>query len=633
MERAALIGLIDTCVQEFDSDGLADLLPEFKEHLPGLLQSSNDEDFAILVKAARLISFSNSPAPLRLAIAILLDVAAAHASRGKAADAITFAERAHDLAEDNGLLPELRRACAIYGALSSEMGLPSRGLEYAIKAAEIGRQIDDPMAIAAAWSNMTAALLSMGLYRETIAVALRTLRRFKDDAHCAVIVASARTNLASAALALSHFALASDSARDSVAVLGVPRDAIGILNRVIAESVWMKAAIGLDQRSVVEERIVFLRGMSDAFKSPRLQLNHLLAEAAYQSYAGDLTIAVAKLLELLKHTKNMPNLYRDNLALLVKAYEKAGDHGGALIYLGELVEFLREKQVVAVRASLAAIEARHATPLPGKDDVKEVIDAIQRSRPGPPTATTSQQRAGATQVEVPEQEYRDAFERLAVSAEMKEDAGGRHAYRMGRLSGLLAEKLGYNAKFADEVEKGARLHDIGKLGIPDGLLLKSGQLSPSEWAVMKRHTLIGAQIIRQCSHSAFRVAEQIALCHHEKWDGTGYPNALRGEHIPVPARIVMLADVYDALTHARPYKHAWKHDDVAAFIRDNAGAQFDPTFATAFLEMVEDLRRKHGAGFEEFLAEPSKHSSFIRARDKMQTMMGEMGSLDSGTFL
>lgn len=633
MERAALIGLIDTCVQEFDSDGLGDLLPEFKEHLPGLLQSSNDDDFETLAKAARLICFSNSPAPLQLAVSILLEIAAAHVPRGRAVDAIPFAERAHDLAEDNGLLPELRRACSIYGVLNTESGAHARGLEYAIKAAEIARQIDDTMALAIACSNMTAALFCMGLYRETISVALRTIRRFKDDARCAVTVATARTNLASAAQALSHYALAADSARDSVAVMGVPRDAIGILNRVIAESVWMKAAIGLDQRKVVDDRIAFLRGMSDAFKSPRLQLNHLLAEAAYESYAGDLTIAVAKLLELLKHTKNMPNLYRDNLALLVKAYEKAGDHGGALIYLGELVEFLREKQVVAVRASLAAIEARHATPLPGKDDVKEVIDAIQRSRPGTSAVTTSQQRAGATQVEVPEQEYRDAFERLAVSAEMKEDAGGRHAYRMGRLSGLLAEKLGYNAKFADEVEKGARLHDIGKLGIPDGLLLKSGQLSPSEWAVMKRHTLIGAQIIRQCAHSAFRVAEQIALCHHEKWDGTGYPNGLRGEHIPVPARIVMLADVYDALTHARPYKHAWAHDDVAAFIREKAGSQFDPEFASLFLQMVEDLRLEHGEGFDEYLAEPSKNSSFIRARDKMQTMLGDMGALDSGTFM
>lgn len=631
MERAALIGLIDTCVQEFDSDGLGDLLPEFKEHLPGLLQSSNDDDFETLAKAARLICFSNSPAPLPVAIAILLDIATAHAPRGRAVDAIPFAERAHDLAEDNRLLPELQRASRIYGALSTDVGAPARGLEYAIKAAEVGRQLDDTMGIAAAWANMTAALFGMGLYRETIAVALRMIRQFKDDTRCAVFAAGARGNMANAALALSHFALAADSARDSVAVMGVPRDAIGILNRVIAESVWMKAAIGLDQRAVVDDRIGFLRGMSDAFKSPRLQLNHLLAEAAYESYSGDLTIAVAKLLELLKHTKTMPNLYRDNLALLVKAYEKAGDHGGALIYLGELVEFLREKQVVAVRASLAAIEARHATQLPGKDDVKEVIDAIRKSRAG--GHGSAQQRAGTPQMEVPEQEYRDAFERLAVSAEIKEDAGGRHAYRMGRLSGLLAEKLGYNAKFADEVEKGARLHDIGKLGIPDGLLLKSGQLSPSEWAVMKRHTLIGAQIIRQCSHSAFRVAEQIALCHHEKWDGTGYPNALRGEHIPVPARIVMLADVYDALTHARPYKHAWTHDDVATFIREKAGSQFDPEFASLFLQMVEDLRLEHGEGFDEYLAEPSKNSSFIRARDKMQTMLGDMGALDSGTFL
>ena len=622
MERAALIGLIDTCVSDFDSDGLGELLPQLREHLASLLKSSNNEDFDLLVRAARLVAFSSKPEPIDVAISILLEIAAAHLPRGLALQAVSFVERALDLAVDHQLMAETRRACNIYSAISTEAGNPARGVEYAVRAANIAKQLDDEMLVAAALGNLTGALFSMGLYRETISVAIRMIRQYKSDSRCTPFVANARTNLASSALSLQHFPLAAESAREACEALGLPRDAHGLLNRVIGEGVWMKSAIGLDDREAVDARLTMIRSLTDAFKSPRLRMNRELAEAAYEMYAGDLTVAIAKLLELLKHSKTMPGLYRDNLALLVKAYEKGGDHGGALIYLGELVEFLREKQVSAVKANLEAIQERYQTRLPGKDDVREVIIAIQKK-----------QGTKIAHAEVPEQAYRESFERLAVSAEMKEDVGGRHAYRMGRLAGLLARKLGYDRKFCEEVEKGARLHDIGKLGIPDGLLLKAGELTPAEWAVMKRHTLIGAQIIRQCPHPAFRVGEQIALCHHEKWDGSGYPKGLRGDNIPVPARIVMLADVYDALTHARPYKHAWTHDEVVAYITERAGSQFDPNFAQLFVAMVNDLRRDHGDGLDDYLAEPSKQSSFIQARDRMQEMLSEMAPLQPGEFL
>ena len=151
-----------------------------------------------------------------------------------------------------------------------------------------------------------------------------------------------------------------------------------------------------------------------------------ISDAAYEIYAGNLTVAVAKLLELLKHSKAVPGLYRDNLALLVRAYEKGHDHAGALLYLGELVEFLGKSQVTAVAKQLELIRERVQTPMPGKDDVRAVIMAIQK--------TPSKHRE---EIDVPESLYRDAMERLAVSAELREDTLGRHAYRVGRLAGLL----------------------------------------------------------------------------------------------------------------------------------------------------------------------------------------------------
>ncbi len=622
MERDALIGLIDACVTEFDSDGLADLAVQLRSQLPALMKSSNTEDFKLMVQAARLIAFSRNPEPVSICISILLDIAATHIPRGLAVDAIPLVERALDLATDHNLKKELRRACNVYAAMSTEVGIPARGVEFALRAAVIADELDDQLSVAAAFSNMTAALYSMGLYREAISVALRVVKRFQSNPDCGGFVANARGNLANAALALQNFPVAADAARVACESVGLPRDAHSLLNRVIMEGIWLKSSIGLDDRETVESRLKMIRDLSTAFKSPRLTLNRDLAEAAYEIYAGNLTVAVAKLLEMLKHSKGLPGIYRDNLVLLVKAYEKGHDHAGALIYLGELVEFLGRSQVAAVRSKLEVIRESIQTPMPGKDDADAVITAIQQV-PG----------TKKVEAEVPESLYRDALERLAVSAELREDSFGRHAYRVGKLTGLLANSLGFGHKFSEDIELAARLHDIGKLGIPDGLLMKPGKLTDAEFTVMQRHTTIGARILQQCSHPAFRLAEQISLYHHEKWDGTGYPRGLKGDNIPEVARIAALADVYDALTHARAYKHAWTHAEAVLEIERTSGAHFEPRMVTAFIKLVDHLRRSHGERFDDYLAEAGNHSSFIQARDKMHQMLNEMEPLAPGELL
>jgi putative two-component system response regulator len=221
-----------------------------------------------------------------------------------------------------------------------------------------------------------------------------------------------------------------------------------------------------------------------------------------------------------------------------------------------------------------------------------------------------------------------------VSAELREDSLGRHAYRVGKLAGLLAEAAGYGSKFCLDVELAARLHDIGKLGIPDGLLMKPGKLSEAEFKVMERHTVIGAQVLQQCSHPAFRLAEQIAMFHHEWWDGTGYPKQLAGENIPVVARLAALADVYDALAHRRPYKEAWPHEKVVELIASESGTHFEPRLAELFISIVNALRIKYpGEGFDDYLSEGGKHSTFLQARDKMHQMLNDMEPILPGELL
>ena len=622
MDSNTLVGLLDACVSDFDSDGIGDLVERLHENLPSLLRSTSEEDFELIVRAARLIAFSQRPEPLNLCVSVLLDIGFAHVSRGKTMQAIPLVERALDIATDHNLKPELRRACSIYAGMSTDVGIPARGVEYALRAATLAQELNFPLGVAAAFGNMTAALYAMGLYRETISVSLRVIKKYKGAAEFNVPVSIARSNMASAALALQHFALSAEAAKDSCEAMGLPRDGQGVLNRVATENTWLRSAIGLKDDVTVEARLKMIKSLATSFSSPRLELNRRLAEAAYEIYVGDLTIAVAKLLDLLQHSKGLPGLYRDNLVLLVKAYEKGQDHAGALLYLGELVEFLGKSQVAAVRGKLEAIRERIQTPMPGKDDVRAFIMAIQKV----PVA----HREG---VDVPEPLYREALERLAVAAELREDAFGRHAYRVGKLTGLLANSLGYGHKFSEDIELAARLHDIGKLGIPDGLLMKPGKLTDAEFTVMQRHTTIGAQILQQCSHPAFRLAEQISLHHHEKWDGTGYPKGLKGDNIPEVARIAALADVYDALTHARAYKHAWTHAEAVLEIERTSGTHFEPRMVTAFIKLVDHLRRSHGERFDDYLAEAGNHSTFIQARDKMHEMLNEMEPLAPGELL
>ena len=215
VEALILVGLIDACVTGFDSDGLEDLVIQLSAELPSLLKSPDEEKFKLVVQSARLIAFSRDPKPVATCIRILLDVSAAHIARGRAQEAISLVERAMDLAEDHHLKPEARRACNVYSAMSTDIGVPARGVEFALRSALIAHELDDQMGVAAAFGNMTAALCSMGLYREAISVALRVIKRFKSNPNCVPFVATARTNLASAALTLQHFALSAESAKEA----------------------------------------------------------------------------------------------------------------------------------------------------------------------------------------------------------------------------------------------------------------------------------------------------------------------------------------------------------------------------------------------------------------------------------
>lgn len=176
----------------------------------------------------------------------------------------------------------------------------------------------------------------------------------------------------------------------------------------------------------------------------------------------------------------------------------------------------------------------------------------------------------------------ETLQRLAIAAEYRDDDTHQHTERVGRTAALIARELGLPDRTVALIRRAAPLHDIGKVGIPDSVLLKPGALDPPEWDLMKRHVEIGARILAGGDFAVLQMAQEISLTHHERWDGGGYPYGHAGEAIPLVGRIVAVADVFDALTHERPYKEAWSLPEALAEINRGSGSQFDPQVVRAF---------------------------------------------------
>lgn len=183
--------------------------------------------------------------------------------------------------------------------------------------------------------------------------------------------------------------------------------------------------------------------------------------------------------------------------------------------------------------------------------------------------------------------------RLARAAEFRDPETGAHIQRMAHYSKLIAAQLGLAEDFQHMLLQAAPMHDIGKLGTPDSILLKPGKLTPEEFDIMKTHTVMGWEILGGSASPMLRMASDIAYTHHERYDGTGYPRKLKGDDIPLTGRIVTVSDVFDALTSVRPYKRAWTLEDAKNYLQEGRGAQFDPICVDAFLNGWDEVEAIH----------------------------------------
>jgi putative two-component system response regulator len=195
-----------------------------------------------------------------------------------------------------------------------------------------------------------------------------------------------------------------------------------------------------------------------------------------------------------------------------------------------------------------------------------------------------------------EETHVELLERLAVAAEFRDDATGQHTRRVGEYAAAIAAELGLPAGRVETIRRAAPLHDVGKIGVPDAILLKPASLTAEEFEVIKTHTTIGGRILAGGRHALLRMAEEVALHHHERWDGAGYPHGLRGDETPLEARIVAVADAYDSMTHDRPYRPALRAGDAWEILRGGAGTQWEGTLVEALSAALVAPDRVAAAG-------------------------------------
>jgi response regulator RpfG family c-di-GMP phosphodiesterase len=275
-------------------------------------------------------------------------------------------------------------------------------------------------------------------------------------------------------------------------------------------------------------------------------------------------------------------------AASVAAAARRGDPPAAVIALGESEDVLREGlDPLGLDAGPPVIAASELGSRLGATAARRLRALVQlhalriktRELEGVIASQAVSRRRELENIQL------DGLRRLAQAAEYRDDNTHEHTQRVGHMAALLARRVGLGDRMVWLVRHTAPLHDIGKIAIPDSILLKPGKLSEEEFEVVRTHALLGARVLAGGDSELLEVAERIVRHHHERWDGDGYPDGLAGEDIPTVARITHVADVFDVLVHERPYKDSWTTEAAAEEISGGAGTQFDPEIVQAFLEL------------------------------------------------
>jgi len=526
----------------------------------------------------------------------------AYAGLEPATQAVAMAERLGD--------PVLRaKALKVLGAVYLESGSYPDTVSAFTAALEAARAAADLTQEGDILSNLGLAHQYAGHYSAAVpcyerAVELADAAELADaTASASDVRTAALSNMALACLHLRDFASGLSAAERAIEGLAHPSDAHERMVRTMVECYYTRLLLEVRNLPRARERAAFARQFASG-ATALAQLFADMTQGLVDVYdPGTRDIGLSRLQRAVNESrKGAPSALRDALAMIVRGYEVAGQPNAALVYLHEVVQLNGDSRVRKV------LQRHHLH-----------VAKVSRNLDLRAQAALDQQQQELRFQRLSMDVLRECMlvlEKNTVAAELHDDETGEHCYRVGALAKELALKKGMDAEMCTLIDLSARLHDIGKLRVPDSILLKPGRFSAEERAIMTKHCEHGWELIGEGGLKQLFVAQEIALNHHERWDGAGYPNRRQGNMIPLAARITALADVYDALTHRRCYKEAWSVEDALRQIASLRGTHFDPELTDLLLELVPQLRARH-PDLDAYLGAEARKNDFISDRARV----------------
>ncbi|HZZ93902.1 MAG TPA: HD domain-containing phosphohydrolase [Usitatibacter sp.] len=510
--------------------------------------------------------------------------------------ALAVSSTVRGLAERTKRDNDVSHAMNLQGVALTELGDLGKALLCFSSSLEIAQRMGNVLRQASVLVNTGMALNYIGLHRDAILCLHQSISSKTRNAPLALC------NLAQSYLELGQFEQGLDAIVAAAGDDQRPPDALTSLERCIREFTYVQLALAVDDVPLAWQRAQLCLDHSRSSTSRATFIANLVT-AQCEVRSGREKRGVRTLVRLLSESEGVPSQSVDCLMALVKACDQIGQPETALDYLNRLLSLIQANRRNSVEGLLAwSLEL---------DDGMPANLMIQESNL---RARAADRRTEAVALEM--------LERLAVTADIKEDNTGEHGRRVGALSRLMAETMGWNAPAARELELAARLHDIGKIALPESLLRQPGPLQDHARSFMRSHCEAGAQLLSSSIAPSLRLAESIARCHHEAWNGSGYPRRLRETQIPLSARIVALSDAFDALTHDRSYSQAWTWNAACENIRSEAGSRFDPDLTPIFLRLVERLIQRFGC-VDWALELQAEHSPVSDARRRIERLVSE----------
>jgi putative two-component system response regulator len=506
-----------------------------------------------------------------------------------------------------------QKAFAFAGVTYNEVGDLGEAVANHSTALAIARELGNFDAEQKVTQNLGVALMDAGLYQEALPCFERVVGHAEPGAEVSESHQAALTNMAKIYLRLGQYERGLKLIQEVIGLQKGPADAFRAFKRTLREFIYVQLALELGQLSLARERAAECFRHAQFGGTPRSMVLARIANALCEIYGGRVEKGLTQLETTVGQVDVDASVLVDATPALVKAYDAAGRATEALQCLQELMGFVRAMR----RKGIEALEDAHCghvilgpdgdAPIPLR-----LLEADLRTK-------VAQNEALAWRIEM--------FERMASAADLREELSGEHSYRVGRLAALFAEALSWRPAERLALELAARLHDIGKVAMPDRILLSTATLREAERHFIATHTKVGAELLAGSPDPQMRIAEEIARHHHEWWNGEGYPSKLKGKRIPIHARIVALADVFDALTHGRPFSPPWSIDRALEEIRSRKGTQFDPELTDVFLDLVAKLRSEH-QDLDEYLGRAGRNSPFLIARNKIRAMLAEERDLE-----